>query len=92
MWQNKLNGILGIWVLFLAFGEFSESMHTLLLVITGIAIIIVAFFGKAIIKPVKEIELSFSEKPQGVGGGKFDPFKQPKPKDPAVHIKPNQLE
>ena len=60
MWQNKLNGILGLWIIVLAFLAFSESMHRILLVLTGLAITIIAFFGKKLIRSPKEL-VKYSE-------------------------------
>jgi len=57
MWQNKLNGILGLWVIALAFLGFSDSMHRVLLVMTGIILVVASFFGRFIVKPVKDIKL-----------------------------------
>ena len=55
MWQNRLNGILGLWVVALAFLGFSVSMHRVLLVITGLAITTIAFLGGFIIRPAKDV-------------------------------------
>ncbi len=55
MSQNKINGILGIWVFLLAFLGFSETMHRFLLVITGISIAVIAFGGKHLFKSTKEL-------------------------------------
>jgi hypothetical protein len=55
MWQNKLNGILGLWVIALAFLGFSDSLHRILLVLTGVFIAVVAFWGNSLIMSNKEL-------------------------------------
>ncbi len=55
MLQNKINGILGVWVFLLAFLGFSETMHRFLLVLTGVAIAVIGLGGKYIFKSTKEI-------------------------------------
>lgn len=72
MWQNKVNGILGIWLVGLAFIPFSSSMQKALLIVTGLAIIVTAFLGRFIIRPAKDVSGSASRE-QGGDGEKFDP-------------------
>jgi hypothetical protein len=55
MWQNVVNGILGIWVLALVFLPFSDSMHKVLLAVTGLAIAATAFFGRFIVRPAGDV-------------------------------------
>ena len=55
MWQNRLNGVLGLWVMALAFLAFSVSLHRFLLIITGFAITLIAFWGNHLIKPTKDL-------------------------------------
>ena len=91
MWQNKLNGILGLWVIALAFLGFSVSMHRVLLVITGLLIATVAFLGRFIIKPAKDFAASSLEEQKKGNNERFDPFQKPEQKEPAVDIKPRQF-
>ncbi len=55
MSREKINGILGIWVVLLAFLGFSDSLKRFLMVITGITIAFVAFYSKSLIKPTKDL-------------------------------------
>jgi hypothetical protein len=55
MWQNKLNGILGLCVISLADLGFSDSLHRILLVLTGVFIAVVAFWGNSLIMSNKEL-------------------------------------
>ena len=55
MWQNIVNGLLGLWVIALAFLAFSVSMQRVLLVVTGLAITLVAFLGRVFIKPTRDL-------------------------------------
>jgi len=55
MWQKNFCGFLGIWVIALAFLAFSESLHRLLLVLTGLIITATAFWGHRFFKPVAQI-------------------------------------
>lgn len=45
MWQQWVNGILGIWVIITPYLNFSSSALTSVLVITGILIAIFGFWG-----------------------------------------------
>lgn len=56
MWHNKLNGILGIWVITLAFLGFSDSLHRVLLIITGLVIAVFSFWPHRIVKPIEELK------------------------------------
>ena len=51
MWQKKVMGVLGIWIIFLTLVGFSDSFKKVLLVATGIFIASVSFFGKRFIRP-----------------------------------------
>lgn len=48
-------GVLGIWVVVLAFLGFSDSLHQLLLIVTGLAIAISGFWPRKIVKPADEL-------------------------------------
>lgn len=61
MLQNKINGVLGVWIIVLAFLGFSDSMHRFLLIISGIAIIVVSFYGKSLFKPTEELVKDIGE-------------------------------
>lgn len=56
MWRHRFNGVLGLWVVALAFLGFSESLKRILLVVTGILVAVVAFGGHQLIKPAKDLE------------------------------------
>lgn len=45
MWQQWLNGILGLWVILMGFLNFTGSTATWALVITGIVVAILGFWG-----------------------------------------------
>jgi len=72
MWQNIVNGILGLWIVALAFLGFSESLHRFLLIITGIFIALIAFGGKHLVKPTEELIKEVEE-----AGKKLDAEKPP---------------
>ncbi|MDO8555052.1 MAG: hypothetical protein Q7R75_00590 [bacterium] len=55
MWQNKFNGVMGLWVVALAFLGFSDSTQRILLVLSGLAVAIASFWGKSFIKPTEEL-------------------------------------
>lgn len=55
MWQNKFNGVVGLWVVALAFLGFSDSTQRILLVLSGLAVAIASFWGKSFIKPTEEL-------------------------------------
>lgn len=55
MWQNIVSGILGFWVVALAFLGFSESLQRLLLIITGIFISFIALGGKHLVRPTEDL-------------------------------------
>lgn len=55
MWQSKLIGVLGIWVIALAFLGFSVSLQRILLTLTGIFIALVALRSDSVVKPTKEL-------------------------------------
>ncbi|PJE72924.1 MAG: hypothetical protein COV00_02430 [Candidatus Tagabacteria bacterium CG10_big_fil_rev_8_21_14_0_10_40_13] len=67
MWQKNITGILGIWIIFLALIDFSESLHKILLVSTGIFVALVSFFGKKIIRVVGEKPEPKKETEEDVG-------------------------
>ena len=45
MWQNWVNGILGLWVILMAFLGFSASMSRILLIISGLVIAVLGFWA-----------------------------------------------
>ena len=45
MWQNWVNGILGLWVILMAFLGFSASMSRILLIIFGLVIAVLGFWA-----------------------------------------------
>ncbi|MEK9156138.1 MAG: SPW repeat protein [Patescibacteria group bacterium] len=47
MWQQWVNGILGIWVLLVPFLGFTPEALTSVLVVTGLVIAILGFWGAA---------------------------------------------
>lgn len=55
MWQNKVNNILAVWIIALAFLGFSDSLHRVLLVITGLTMVILSIFGKSLIKSSRDL-------------------------------------
>lgn len=55
MWQNKFNGILGIWIIILAFIDFSDSARIFLLVITGVFIVFSSLRGSSFVKTTKDL-------------------------------------
>ena len=55
MWQNKFNGILGVWIVILAFIDFSDSARIFLLVITGIFVIFASLRGSSFVKTTKDL-------------------------------------
>lgn len=61
MLQNKINGVLGIWIIALAFLGFSDSMQRFLLVVTGLVVAIVSFYGESLFKPSEELIKDISE-------------------------------
>jgi len=61
MWKNKLFGVLGLWIVALAFLGFSDSLHRVFLVLTGIAMIVFAFWDKKIVRPAKELEKEINQ-------------------------------
>jgi hypothetical protein len=63
MWQNNLNGILGLWIIILAFLGFSDSLFKIMLVGTGVFIVIISFFGRLIFRPTEDLA-SLDEKPK----------------------------
>jgi len=59
--QNKVNGILGLWIIALAFLGFSVSFQRMLLVVTGIVIMLISFWGKSLVKSAKDLNISRPE-------------------------------
>lgn len=47
MWQQWVNGILGIWVIIVPYLGFTESVLKTVLIITGIVIAVLGFWGAA---------------------------------------------
>jgi uncharacterized membrane protein len=45
MWQQWVNGILGIWLIIVPYLGFSTSTETTVIVITGIVVAILGFWG-----------------------------------------------
>ncbi|QQG46502.1 MAG: hypothetical protein HYY55_01505 [Candidatus Niyogibacteria bacterium] len=45
MWQNWINGVLGLWVILMPFLGLTPSAHRSLMVVTGIVIAILAFWS-----------------------------------------------
>lgn len=45
MWQNWVNGILGLWVMLLGFLGFPAFLSRILLIITGIIIFVLSFWS-----------------------------------------------
>jgi hypothetical protein len=55
MWQNKMNGLLGIWIIALSLLGFSESLQRILLIFTGVVIAAIAFRGEVLIQPTRKL-------------------------------------
>ena len=55
MWQNKFIGVLGLWAIALAFLGFSDSLQRFLLVLTGLCIATIAFWGNHLVKPTQDM-------------------------------------
>lgn len=55
MWQNKFNGILGIWIIILAFIDFSDSARVFLLVITGVLAVFASFKSSSFVRSTKDL-------------------------------------
>ena len=53
MWQDWLNGILGIWVIVIAFLGFTGSTLTWVLVVSGIVIAVLGFWAAASASPAR---------------------------------------
>lgn len=85
MWQNKVNGALGIWVIALAFLGFSVSLQRFLLVLTGVAIAIIAFWGKSLVKPTEKLvqEIQPQEPQVKPGESQVQPAEPKMPEDSA---------
>ena len=61
MWRQKINGVLGIWIIVLAFLGFSESLKRVLFILTGVLIAVFAFKGKQFVKPTEELKKEAEE-------------------------------
>ncbi|MDD5032568.1 MAG: hypothetical protein PHC85_00400 [Candidatus Pacebacteria bacterium] len=55
MKQRKFTGILGIWIIVLAFLGLSSTLHAALLTITGLAIALLSFKPRGMVKSDKEL-------------------------------------
>ena len=45
MWQNWVNGILGLWIILMGFLGLSASLSRILLIISGLVIAILSFWA-----------------------------------------------
>lgn len=54
-WQNKVSGVLALWLVVLGFLNFSDTLQKILLVATAAAIALLSFFGKALFKSDSEL-------------------------------------
>jgi len=54
MWTQWINGILGLWVIVASWTYMSSGTGRTLLIITGVVIAILGFFGGAIVPGRKE--------------------------------------
>lgn len=54
MWQNWVNGILGLWVILTAFLGFPANVGRILLIITGLVIAVLSFWSAATCPKSKE--------------------------------------
>lgn len=52
MWQNWINGILGLWLILIVFLGFSSTLTRILLIISGLAIAVFGFWAGAVSKPL----------------------------------------
>ncbi len=50
MWQIWTSGILGIWIILLAFLDFSSTLTTFFLIATGVAVAVLNFWLLSLIK------------------------------------------
>jgi len=71
MWQNKFIGVLGLWIIALAFLGFSDSLQRFLLVLTGLCIVLVTFWGKKLIKPTKDLAAALPKTEEKKEGNQF---------------------
>ncbi|MDP3762841.1 MAG: hypothetical protein Q8Q97_02105 [bacterium] len=45
MWQNWLNGILGLWIILMPFLGLTAGMHRTLMIVTGVVIAVLGFWS-----------------------------------------------
>ncbi|OHA42659.1 MAG: hypothetical protein A3G59_00510 [Candidatus Taylorbacteria bacterium RIFCSPLOWO2_12_FULL_47_20] len=45
MWQHWINGVLGLWLIVSSFLEFSASAMSTNIIVVGIVVAVLAFFG-----------------------------------------------
>lgn len=71
MWQRKFTGILGLWVVALAFIDFSSSLRAVLFVITGLAVAFLSFKPYGFVKSDRELieDIEETRKEFGRDGG-----------------------